>query len=187
MNAARRSSDREVCGASCRPLIISKRTWYLCLMRVALDAIPLVAAKTGIGHYTDALSTWLARTHPDHQYELVSPFDFTLEVHNGALPANLSKRFTPVRSIFRKWWLVGLPALLRILTCRCLSWHKLLHSSLGPVSDGGDDTRSFALYAVFHARGSQRDARQAPHPDHGTSRDDDHRRESVDGWRDRLR
>ena len=83
-------------------------------MRVALDAIPLVAAKTGIGHYTDALSTWLARTHPDHQYDLVSPFDFTLETHNGALPPNLSKRFTPVRSIFRKWWLVGLPALLQI-------------------------------------------------------------------------
>ena len=83
-------------------------------MRVALDAIPLVAAKTGIGHYTDALSTWLARTHPDHQYDLVSPFDFTLEVRNGALPVNLSKRFTPVRSIFRKWWLVGLPALLQI-------------------------------------------------------------------------
>lgn len=83
-------------------------------MRIALDAIPLVAAKTGIGHYTDALSTWLARTHADHQYELVSPFEFAFETHNGQRPANLSKRFTPVRSIFRKWWLIGLPTLLQI-------------------------------------------------------------------------
>jgi glycosyltransferase involved in cell wall biosynthesis len=83
-------------------------------MRIAIDAIPLVAAKTGIGHYTDALATWLARTHADHQYELISPFDFSFEAHNGHRPANLSKRFMPVRSVFRKWWLVGLPALLQI-------------------------------------------------------------------------
>lgn len=83
-------------------------------MRVALDAIPLVAARTGIGHYTEALSTWLASTHPDHQYELMSPWDFAFDsLHNGR-PANLSKRLTPVRWIFRKWWLIGLPSLLQI-------------------------------------------------------------------------
>ncbi|QQS46916.1 MAG: glycosyltransferase family 4 protein [Acidobacteriota bacterium] len=82
-------------------------------MRVALDAIPLVAAKTGIGHYTDALAEWLARVHREHQYELFSPFDFEFDPCNGK-PANLSKRFIPVRSIFRKWWLVGLPSFLRI-------------------------------------------------------------------------
>lgn len=82
-------------------------------MRVALDAIPLVAAKTGIGHYTNALAEWLARLHPDHQYELLSPFDFTFAAGNGT-PANLSKRFFPVRSVFRKWWLIGLPALLQL-------------------------------------------------------------------------
>ncbi len=82
-------------------------------MRVALDAIPLVAAKTGIGHYTDALARWLARTHPDHEYELFSPFDFVF-VRNGSTPVNLNKRFTPVRSVFRRWWLVGLPSLLQI-------------------------------------------------------------------------
>jgi glycosyltransferase involved in cell wall biosynthesis len=82
-------------------------------MRVALDAIPLVAAKTGIGHYTDALAEWLARVHEDHQYELLSPFDFAFDSHNGK-PANLSKHFFPVRSVFRKWWLVGLPAMLQI-------------------------------------------------------------------------
>lgn len=82
-------------------------------MRVALDAIPLVAAKTGIGHYTNALAEWLARLHPDHQYELLSPFDFTFAAGNGT-PANLSKRFFPVRAVFRKWWLVGLPAMLQL-------------------------------------------------------------------------
>lgn len=82
-------------------------------MRVALDAIPLVAKKTGVGHYTDALAEWLARTHHDHQYELVSPFDFPFP--NGhQLPTNLHKRFTPVHRFLRKWWLVGLPAMLRL-------------------------------------------------------------------------
>ncbi|MBS1807865.1 MAG: glycosyltransferase family 4 protein [Acidobacteria bacterium] len=82
-------------------------------MRIALDAIPLVANKTGVGHYTDALAEWLARTHHDHQYELVSPFDFHFP--NGHQPpANLHKRFTPVHPLLRKWWLVGLPALLRL-------------------------------------------------------------------------
>ena len=82
-------------------------------MRVALDGIPLVAAKTGVGHYTDSLAEHLARAYPEHQYEMFSPFDFNFTT-NGHRPANLSKRFLPVRSIFRKWWLVGLPALLHI-------------------------------------------------------------------------
>ena len=34
-------------------------------MRIAIDAIPLVAAKTGVGHYTDALAEGLARAHPE--------------------------------------------------------------------------------------------------------------------------
>ncbi len=82
-------------------------------MRVAIDAIPLVASKTGVGHYTDALAEWLARTHHDHQYELISPFDFEF-IHTSETPQNLSRKFTPVRSVFKKWWLVGLPALLQI-------------------------------------------------------------------------
>ncbi len=82
-------------------------------MRIALDAIPLVAAKTGIGHYTDALANSLAGSFSDHQYVLLSPFDFAYDASNGH-PKNLSKQFFPVRSIFRKWWLVGLPAMLQI-------------------------------------------------------------------------
>ncbi len=88
---------------------------FLDYMRIAIDAIPLAAAKTGVGHYTDALAIWLARTHPDHEYELISPFDFSIESSNGHPgPTNLNKRFMPVRSVFRKWWLVGLPTLLHI-------------------------------------------------------------------------
>ena len=82
-------------------------------MRVALDAIPLVAAKTGIGHYTDALAESLARIHTDHQYTLLSPFDFAFPANHGT-PSNLSKMYFPVRSVFRKWWLVGLPSMLQI-------------------------------------------------------------------------
>ncbi|NDD64701.1 MAG: glycosyltransferase family 1 protein, partial [Acidobacteria bacterium] len=76
-------------------------------------AIPLVAAKTGIGHYTDALAEALARIHTDHQYSLLSPFDFHLPPA-PTTPPNLSKIYLPVRSVFRRWWLVGLPALLQI-------------------------------------------------------------------------
>jgi glycosyltransferase involved in cell wall biosynthesis len=82
-------------------------------MRIALDAIPLAGAKTGIGHYTDALAEWLARINRNHQYELLSPFDFAFDARNGK-PENLSKRYFPVRSLFRKWWLIGLPAMLQI-------------------------------------------------------------------------
>jgi glycosyltransferase involved in cell wall biosynthesis len=82
-------------------------------MRIALDAIPLAGPKTGIGHYTDSLAEWLARNNQDHQYELLSPFDFAFDARNGK-PENLSKCFFPVRSVFRKWWLVGLPAMLQI-------------------------------------------------------------------------
>lgn len=86
-------------------------------MRIGLDAIPLVAAKTGIGHYTDALASSLARIHSDHQYVLLSPFDFAFQASNNSgngTPTNLSKMFFPVRSVFKKWWLAGLPAMLRI-------------------------------------------------------------------------
>src|SRR5262249_60899460 len=82
-------------------------------MRIAIDAIPLVAAKTGVGHYTDALAEGLARAHPDHQYNLLSPFEFDFD-YNGDRPNNLNKQFIPFRSIFRKWLPAGLPSLLTI-------------------------------------------------------------------------
>ncbi|MEP7341825.1 MAG: glycosyltransferase family 1 protein, partial [Acidobacteriota bacterium] len=59
------------------------------------------------------LARSLAHIHTDHQYVLLSPFDFAFHSGNGT-PPNLSKQFFPVRSVFRKWWLAGLPAMLRI-------------------------------------------------------------------------
>ncbi|HEU0183920.1 MAG TPA: glycosyltransferase family 1 protein [Blastocatellia bacterium] len=73
----------------------------------------MAKAKTGVGHYTDALAGGLARTHPDHSYDLVSPYDFDFD-YNGDKPKNLNRQHIPVRSIFNKWWLVGLPTLLWI-------------------------------------------------------------------------
>ncbi len=95
-------------------MIFARSVCYCFGMRVALDGIPLVAAKTGVGHYTDALAEGLARAHPDHQYDLFSPFDFAFDHYNGNKPPNLNKQFLPVRKPFRKWWLIGLPALLRL-------------------------------------------------------------------------
>jgi glycosyltransferase involved in cell wall biosynthesis len=82
-------------------------------MRIAIDAIPLAEAKTGVGHYTDALAEGLARAHPDNQYILLAPIEFDFD-YNGDRPKNLNKQIIPVRSLFRKWWLVGLPSLLTI-------------------------------------------------------------------------
>jgi glycosyltransferase involved in cell wall biosynthesis len=82
-------------------------------MRIAIDAIPLAAAKTGVGHYTDALAKCLARTYPNHKYDLVSPYEFDFD-YNGDKPKNLNRQYIPVRSIFHKWWLLGLPSLLTI-------------------------------------------------------------------------
>jgi glycosyltransferase involved in cell wall biosynthesis len=82
-------------------------------MRIAIDAIPLAEAKTGVGHYTAALAEGLARTYPEHRYDLVSPLDFDFD-YNGDKPKNLNRQHIPVRSPFRKWWLVGLPSLLMI-------------------------------------------------------------------------
>jgi hypothetical protein len=74
-------------------LIQSGQPCYQFDMRIALDGIPLVAAKTGVGHYTNSLATWLARTHEDHQYELLTPFDFEFESRNGHGASNLNKHF----------------------------------------------------------------------------------------------
>ncbi|HZF38619.1 MAG TPA: glycosyltransferase family 1 protein, partial [Blastocatellia bacterium] len=61
------------------------------------------------------LAEGLARAYPDHQYDLLSPLEFDFD-YNGDKPKNLNRQFIPLRSrsIFRKWWLVGLPSLLRI-------------------------------------------------------------------------
>jgi hypothetical protein len=55
--------------------------------RIAIDDSQLAAAKTGVGHYMNALAEALARPHPDDKYELVSPFIFAQDQRaDRALP-----------------------------------------------------------------------------------------------------
>jgi glycosyltransferase involved in cell wall biosynthesis len=79
-------------------------------MRIGLDGIPLVSAKTGIGHYTLELARALATIATDDEFELISPFAFNSSAFNEVLPANLKK----VEARRRKfWWAVGLPLYMR--------------------------------------------------------------------------
>ena len=81
-------------------------------MHVGLDAIPLAAPRTGVGHYTFELARHLATLTPTDQFELVSPFPFAAEVESEAqknLPANLHLSQPTVNSLGRRWFAVGLP------------------------------------------------------------------------------
>ena len=77
-------------------------------MRIGLDGIPLAATKTGIGHYTFELSSTLARTNPDDDFQLISPVPFVSPFDHHA--PNLQKIEAPKR---KSWWLFGLPLYIR--------------------------------------------------------------------------
>jgi glycosyltransferase involved in cell wall biosynthesis len=78
-------------------------------MHIGLDGIPLVSAKTGIGHYTSELSRALARIDPEDEFELLSPIPFAsspFEHHfHNLKQVEASRR--------RSWWLIGLPLYIR--------------------------------------------------------------------------
>jgi len=81
-------------------------------MYVGLDAIPLAAPRTGVGHYTFELARHLATLTPTDQFELVSPFPFATEVESEAqknLPANLHLSQPKVNLLGRRWFAFGLP------------------------------------------------------------------------------
>lgn len=85
-------------------------------MRISLDAIPLAAPRTGVGHYTFELARHLALLAPADEFELVSPFPIASPVPNQAeqdLPANLRIVHAKVNSLRRRWFAVGLPLYLR--------------------------------------------------------------------------
>jgi glycosyltransferase involved in cell wall biosynthesis len=85
-------------------------------MLVSLDAIPLAAPRTGVGHYTFELARHLALLAPADEFELVSPFPIVTPFHNQAeqdLPANLRTVHAKVNSLRRRWFAVGLPLYLR--------------------------------------------------------------------------
>jgi glycosyltransferase involved in cell wall biosynthesis len=76
-------------------------------MRVGIDALPLVSAKTGIGHYTFELAQSLARVSPHDEFQLVAPIP--IEVNDGLAP-NLRSVHAPKRKL---WWVAGLPLYVR--------------------------------------------------------------------------
>jgi glycosyltransferase involved in cell wall biosynthesis len=85
-------------------------------MRVALDGFPLSSPRTGIGHYTFELATALARTAPQHSFELISPIPFAdsvVQELQQASPPNLALHNAQPTSLSRRWWAIGLPLFLR--------------------------------------------------------------------------
>lgn len=81
-------------------------------MRIGLDGIPLVEARTGVGHYTFELARGLAEAAPADEFELVSPFPFTSLIADGSdrnLPANLRTVRAEVNALKKRWWTIGLP------------------------------------------------------------------------------
>ena len=84
-------------------------------MRIGLDGIPLVAPKTGVGHYTFELGHSLAHALPNSNIEFLSPVPYsslTASEEKDA-PANLSITCTHATGPRRFWWSVGLPLHLR--------------------------------------------------------------------------
>jgi glycosyltransferase involved in cell wall biosynthesis len=85
-------------------------------MLISLDAIPLAAPRTGVGHYTLELARHLALLAPTDEFELVSPFPFAAASPDQAehdLPANLHIVQAKVNPLSRRWFAVGLPLYLR--------------------------------------------------------------------------
>ncbi|HUQ34108.1 MAG TPA: glycosyltransferase family 1 protein [Pyrinomonadaceae bacterium] len=86
------------------------------MLRISLDAIPLAAPRTGVGHYTFELARHLAHLAPEDEFELVSPFKFAAPLTGEAdqqLPANLRIVQPKVNSVSRRWFAVGLPFYLK--------------------------------------------------------------------------
>ena len=83
-------------------------------MRIGLDGYPLIAPKTGVGHYTFELAKALARLAPDHSFELIAPKPFPPEVLE-AIDSTNNLRAVTVKTnlITRRWWAVGLPRYVR--------------------------------------------------------------------------
>ncbi len=79
-------------------------------MRLVLDATPLTMSSGGLARYTADLAVALAETFPGDEYWLASDQPFDLP--SGA-PPNLRKAPGPAARLERRWWMWGLPRLLR--------------------------------------------------------------------------
>ena len=86
-------------------------------MHIGLDGLPLTAAKTGVGHYTNELARALASTEPSSRFEIVYPSTYgTIPVdksNSALLPPNLKLNRVMVGPLGRYWWSAGLPRYIR--------------------------------------------------------------------------
>ncbi|HXT63323.1 MAG TPA: glycosyltransferase family 1 protein [Pyrinomonadaceae bacterium] len=83
-------------------------------MRIGIDGYPLVAPKTGVGHYTLELAKALAQLCPDHSFELISPTALPDEVtHEVESFPNLRAVCLKPTALKRRWWAIGLPGYVR--------------------------------------------------------------------------
>jgi glycosyltransferase involved in cell wall biosynthesis len=83
-------------------------------MRIGIDALPLTAPMTGVGHYTFELATALARTQPHSQFELVYPSNYPeIQLQNLDDMPNLRLQRVKVGAVGRRWFAAGLPRYLR--------------------------------------------------------------------------
>ncbi|MCA1556627.1 MAG: hypothetical protein LC747_08060, partial [Acidobacteria bacterium] len=85
-------------------------------MRIALDGLPLVKPKTGIGHYTFELARGLAVLAPEKEFELVAPVPLETFVEGAcgggnasSPPANLRAVQANASALNGHWWTIGLP------------------------------------------------------------------------------
>jgi len=86
-------------------------------MQIALDGLPLTAAKTGVGHYTYELARALASTEPASQFEIVYPSTYASirpdKPNSAPLPPNLKLNRVRVGPLGKHWWSAGLPRYIR--------------------------------------------------------------------------
>jgi glycosyltransferase involved in cell wall biosynthesis len=85
-------------------------------MRYLLDGLPLTRTKTGIGHYTFELATWLARIASAEEFQFVSPLPYLRESvtpEDSNIPPNLRFEKVPASIVERRWFSVGLPKYLK--------------------------------------------------------------------------
>jgi glycosyltransferase involved in cell wall biosynthesis len=83
-------------------------------MRIGLDGIPLGEPKTGVGHYTLELARALAATAPSDDFQLVSPYAFSIDnLRDQIWPPNLEALHAEISGLRKKWWTIGLPSYIR--------------------------------------------------------------------------
>jgi glycosyltransferase involved in cell wall biosynthesis len=82
-------------------------------MRIGIDGIPLVALRTGVGHYTFELARALSILSPADRFELISPLPILDSVTEEINQPNLRPVRLRLNALLRPWWAVRLPLYIR--------------------------------------------------------------------------